>query len=278
VLSTGCGKRKLRRAGLSELLNRSLVEARVDRLEDPIEDFFIEAIPTRHGDYLIFSGIWEKAAAHTECVLQAFTALPEWAAKDQALLTTYSLLALSDALARRCGLGRRAIGENSRANGITVPSEERLQLLSQRVRFTWSALSKLGIKRETLLPFGLSMEAATSLADSVQGDSALEFQPLILTEDGLLVAAPANISTAARAWMIDVAIKGGQERRTSEQVAGGASRACERERLCPARGYGACPGNTWFDAAKPLRRIGRALYSYHPNDCRFCRLASLRVR
>ena len=210
VLSTGCGKRKLRRAGLSELLNRSLVEARVDRLEDPIEDFFIEAIPTRHGDYLIFSGIWEKAAAHTECVLQAFTALPEWAAKDQALLTTYSLLALSDALARRCGLGRRAIGENSRANGIIVPSEERLQLLSQRVRFTWGALSKLGIKRETLLPFGLSMEAATSLADSVQGDSALEFQPLILTEDDLLVAAPANISTAARAWMIDVAIKGGQ--------------------------------------------------------------------
>jgi len=34
--------------------------------------------------------------------------------------------------------------------------------------------------------------------------------PLIRTEAGLLIAAPANISTAARAWLIDTAIAAGE--------------------------------------------------------------------
>src|SRR5262249_34915015 len=51
ILSTAHGKKRLRHRELNKVLNDALVEARVERLEDPIEDFFTEAIPTKRGDY-----------------------------------------------------------------------------------------------------------------------------------------------------------------------------------------------------------------------------------
>jgi hypothetical protein len=210
ILAAAHGNRRLGHRELNKLLNDLLVEARVERLEDPIEDFLTEAIPTRRGDYLIFSGIWEKAAIHTECMLRGFEALPEWEGKQPSLNTLYRLLVLGDALAHRCGLARRVVGNGTPAGAILTPSDERLRILSQRVRFTWADLATLGIDKDALKPFCLSARAALSLTGCTPGDSALEFMPLIRTETGLLIAAPANISTAARAWLIDTAIAAGQ--------------------------------------------------------------------
>ena len=51
VLARGCGKRKVGHDALDRLLNHALVEARVASLEDPIEDFFTDVLPTMHGRY-----------------------------------------------------------------------------------------------------------------------------------------------------------------------------------------------------------------------------------
>lgn len=203
VVSVGHGRQKLRHRQLNQLLNEHASEARIRQLEDPIEDFFTEVIPTARGDYLIFSGIWEKAAVHTECLIRAFENLPDWGEKQQALHSLYSLLAVGDALVRRCGLERRVVGSSTAGGIIRVPSDQRLQVLSQRVHFTSGELAGLGIDISALEAFFLSKSAAAMVSDSVPGDSGLEFQPLISTEAGLLVAAPTNISTAARAWLID---------------------------------------------------------------------------
>ncbi|HKM71620.1 MAG TPA: hypothetical protein VJX94_16465 [Stellaceae bacterium] len=153
ILATAHGKRRLGYRELNKLLNDLLVEARVGRLEDPIEDFFTEAIPTKRGDYLIFSGIWEKAAIHTECMLRAFEALPEWDGKQPSLDTLYRLLLLADALVHRCGLARRVVGNGTPAGAILTPSDQRLRILSQRVRFTWADLATLGIEKDALKSF-----------------------------------------------------------------------------------------------------------------------------
>jgi hypothetical protein len=77
ILGAGNGHRRLKRAEIIDLLNNQLELGRVARLEDPIEDFFVESLPTRYGQYLIFSGGWEKASVHTELILEAFRRLAE---------------------------------------------------------------------------------------------------------------------------------------------------------------------------------------------------------
>lgn len=147
---------------------------------------------------------------HTECVLRAFERLPGWEGKQRALAAAYTLLALGDALVRRAGLERRVVGGGTPGGPIPIPSDQRLQVLAQRARFSSAELAGAGLDQELLKPFFLPQEAAVGLSTPHPGDSRLERQPLIVTEPGLLVAAPTNISTAVRAWLIDNAMRAGQ--------------------------------------------------------------------
>jgi hypothetical protein len=77
VLAFARGRGKPRRSDLHQLLNVTLERARVTYLEDPIEDFFVEPVPTPLGDFLIFSGVWEQAAFYTETIVSAFARLAD---------------------------------------------------------------------------------------------------------------------------------------------------------------------------------------------------------
>jgi hypothetical protein len=209
VLAVARGRKKPKRRTLETLLNKLLADARVVRLEDPIEDFFVEAIPTVHGDFAIFSGHWEKAGIHTECILSAFAALPDGGPKQQALRCAYALLSLSHALIARAQVSRRVVGPDSQWKPIDLPFETRLKKFADRVIFSEEELAELGIGENDLSPFFMGEGAAASVADVLIGNSAVEFRPLLATNEGVLVIAPPNISTAVRALLIDTAIKGG---------------------------------------------------------------------
>jgi hypothetical protein len=109
ILGYARGQRRPKQADVSHFLNRELVAARIARLEDPIEDFFTESLPTRRGDYLLISGYWEKAALHTETVLSAFADLPDAPIKEASLRRAFALLKLSTAIVERAGLPRWAV-------------------------------------------------------------------------------------------------------------------------------------------------------------------------
>jgi hypothetical protein len=98
VLGIGTGSRRPKRGAVIELLNNQLEVGGVARLEDPIEDFFVESLPTRYGQFLIFSVSWEKASIHTELLLRAFNGLPDGLPKNQAWASALALLRLSTAL------------------------------------------------------------------------------------------------------------------------------------------------------------------------------------
>ena len=51
VLALAQGGRRPKPHEISNLLNSQLSEGRVTRLEDPIEDFFVESLPTRDGEF-----------------------------------------------------------------------------------------------------------------------------------------------------------------------------------------------------------------------------------
>ena len=206
ILGYARGQRRPKQVDVAHFLNRELVTARIARLEDPIEDFFTESLPTRHGDYLLISGYWEKAALHTEAVLSAFSDLPDAPIKEASLRRAFALLKLSTAVVERAGLERRTVGSGEPNGTIHVPSDQRLGILAKRVRFSWADLDALGVDRSDLTPFAVSPRDAAAIISSVPGDLPLEFRPLLGRADGITIAAPANLSTAIRAHLIDVAV------------------------------------------------------------------------
>jgi hypothetical protein len=212
VLATAEGRRRPKRQEIHDLLNIQLVQARVSRLEDPIEDFFVESLPTHHGEFLIFSGGWEKASIHTELILEAFRQLPDGEPRKKALRSAHALLKLSTALVRRANIERGVVGAGTPNGEMLVPSDTRLAALARRVRFSTSDLQSLGISDDELEPFFLRATDRFAVASREPGDSPLEFRPLFKTKNGLIVGAPANVSTAVRAVLINTALEYGFQR------------------------------------------------------------------
>lgn len=210
VLALSRGAKKPSRADLDRLLNVSLPQARIAVLEDPIEDFFVEPIPTQQGDFLIFTGTWEQAGFYTETLIDAFSSLPEGEPKDDALQWCSAALRISSALVARSGVGRRHVGAGDAAGALVLPSERELKALGKRSIFSWEELEALGVSPPEIYPFTLSQDHASALLDQTPGNSALEFHPLVTLPHGVLIASPANLSTAARALLISTAVDGGQ--------------------------------------------------------------------
>lgn len=210
-LALGCvgSGRAPRVRDLSELLNRCLVEARVDGRDDPVEDFFVAPVITAWGEFRTYPGRWEGAIASTEDMLEALTALPDWPGKVDTVVECLALLRLGDEVARRSGPGRREVGSGDPWADIAFPSEERLRKLAARVRFTTPDLARLGISREALEPFVFRDGDAASLLARWAGDTALELRPLAGSPGGLTLALPSGLTTAVRARIVSAASAAG---------------------------------------------------------------------
>src|SRR3546814_18836733 len=73
----------------------------------------VSAIPTAQGDFRLLTGLWEKAAHHTEAVLHAFERLPGDDQKHTALKRAYALLRISDVICERSNLAANAMGASN---------------------------------------------------------------------------------------------------------------------------------------------------------------------
>lgn len=213
ILSYADGKRKPTAKDISRVLNNTFRKAGILRLEDPVEDFFCDVIPTSKGDHLIFTGHWEKAAPYTQTVLEAFERLPNAQIKSETLESVFALLTLSTALARRSKVERRSFQTSQPGTDISLPSNDRAKALARRVRFTKKDLSALGISTEALTPFILQERYYRLVSDRIPGDTPLEAFPLLPLEGGVLVASPGGISQAVRFLMLHEAKAGGMEGR-----------------------------------------------------------------
>lgn len=207
VLAIARGEREPDRSDINQLLNVALDNARVNLLEDPIEDFYVEPVPTVQGDFLLLSGTWEQAGFYTETLVSAFTRLPDAEPKRDALHWAMALLRLSDALVRRAGLERRQIGGGHPAGHMELPDQDALSSLARTVMFTWQELGDLGFELPDFYPFTLPRAQTGDLLNEQPGNSILDFRPLIGLPDGILVASPTNLTTAVRALLIDTALK-----------------------------------------------------------------------
>lgn len=209
ILAYGTGNRKAKRSDLTKLLNNALVEAGTSRLEDPPEESFVDLVPTSRGNLRIFTGYFEKAAHHTEALLNAFEALADNPKKSEALKKAYALLKLSEALVKRAETSRTTTPATPPQGSIHLPSDERLQVASKRVRFRKAELEKFDLSLDDLSFFFLPENLRFNLAEFDIGNGPLDWHPLAQTEDGLVVLAPHLISVAVRACLIDCAVRFG---------------------------------------------------------------------
>ncbi|WP_417481366.1 hypothetical protein [Maricaulis sp.] len=206
ALVSSRGRKSLRSREVSEMLNGTLDQVRVNLLEDPIESTVIERISTRCGDRLLITGLWENAGFHTECLLRAFEALPDHPIKSGALKRAYALLALANEIALRTDFPVNQAGGGAAKGAVNVPNEARLRALGRRVHFSFKDLASLGIDPGDLTSFILSEEATQHLVGAVAGNSPLEFMPILQVENGILVASVSNLTTALRADLISTAL------------------------------------------------------------------------
>ncbi|MEL7453565.1 MAG: hypothetical protein AAGJ50_09375, partial [Pseudomonadota bacterium] len=183
--------------------------AGITLLEDDIEGFFVDSVPTERGDFLIFEGHWEGAAQYTETVLRAFERLPKGPLNSAALNSAYALLGLSTALVARSGLHRRSLNAGEPKGEIVLASNEALQRLARRVRFTVSELEVLGISLSDLQPYIMQRNQLDEVHRSPPGSSALDYFPLLAVDRGIIVASPGAMSLAVRATLLDTANRGG---------------------------------------------------------------------
>lgn len=205
ALALSDGDAEPTRTRLGRVLNDGMIKSGVARLEDPNEDFFIAPISTTQGDFRLFIGTWQNAAFYTETLLEAFERLPEGEPKTATLARAYELLKLSEALASRVTSERRVVGKGSPAKTMAMPPEAALRDLSRRVYFLWGELKQLDIDANLLAQYALIPEDVSPVIELPPGKSMLDYKPLLFADDGIVIASPANISTAIRAHLIDCA-------------------------------------------------------------------------
>ncbi|RXZ64247.1 hypothetical protein [Pelagerythrobacter rhizovicinus] len=210
VLTCAQGDVRPTRDKLYRLLNRDLVDCGINQLEDPPEDFFVTIAATRRGPYRLFQGVWEKAAAFTEDVFEAFGHLPPSPWSSEAFDRAYALLALSDLLADRAGLTDRVTAEDESSAKLDLPRKRNLARIAKRCLVSWTDLARLDVSECDLAPFILGSTTGTNIRDAEPGDSELERLPLMAFAEGILVVAPHNLSIAARAHLIEEAVAHGE--------------------------------------------------------------------
>lgn len=205
IISGAQGKFKPSASDIALVLNARLASANVTSLEDPIEDFFCDVVPTSIGDAIIFTGHWERASAYTHTMLEAFEALPDARIKQNTLRSAHALLRLSNEIARRAGVTRYTYGVGEPGGVIQLPTSDTLKDWARRVRFSAADLEALEIDRREITPFILGAEQSAAVARERMGDSRLDFHPLVEVGADIVVAAPGSLSLAVRGLLIYVA-------------------------------------------------------------------------
>lgn len=173
------------------------------RLEDPAEDVFVSLVMTPHGNFRILEGVWESAGFYTQRLLNTLERLPDNDVFRVLRARVYALLSLSEAVCERAALQRYVAGEPN--PGPLIPDHllERLDQISQVVRFSPQDLSALTINPDDLAEFGFDPRRRRELQTDQIGNSLLERFPVVFAEDDTYLILPSAVSASLRRYVIE---------------------------------------------------------------------------
>ncbi len=173
-------------------------------MEDPTEDIFLSLVHFEGHNYRIFEGLWEANAFELQRLLSVVSGMPEGQPYTRLREEITGLLTLSELAAERRGLARYCCGGEYPLSEITPAITKERAALGRAVTFTFDEISSAGIEFDRLADFTCTLR---DLREKPQenGLSDLRLTPLIRHSQGLLLAVPANVSTAIRFRIIEFA-------------------------------------------------------------------------
>ncbi|MEM9066600.1 MAG: hypothetical protein AAGB51_14065 [Planctomycetota bacterium] len=165
-------------------------------LEDPSEDLFASVVLFEGQQYRVFEGFWESNVAalqHFAAVIESMPEVPRFASvKAECRL----LLALSDRIAERKGLGRHTRGEELPVDTIGHELLNAACSEDSPACFSTQELADIGFTPETLSRFTASLEQYRKRKAT---NPWLDFRkPLISFGDKVYVLSPSALSPALR--------------------------------------------------------------------------------
>lgn len=185
-------------------------------LEDLAEHPFTEALTFHGGSYVIFPGLEADAPyilrelAHTVFRLPPPVEDPWF--NEEAYCATRAALVVSDAVARRAGLGRNAAPGTSPNGTVTVPFPAEFARLKDAVSFDADELEALlgpaGLGLDALAPF-VCEQGAPTVAYQATAPLPMLLTPVVRSGDRYVVASPGALPIAIRHHLIRLAIQRG---------------------------------------------------------------------
>lgn len=206
LLIFGRGKKIISESDISDILYNQIENSSVSRLEDPLEDVFVSNVVTKEGNARIFMGLWENSGFFLQRILNIVETFPQKGPFPILKKQVYSLVRISEEIARRLDIPRNTVAPQSERKHPKVPPLSALKNNARAISFSEKELIEIGINPSELLPFILAGENVQNLESQEIGNSNLEFRPIIKNGDRWIVLLPTSISIAIRhhlfSWML----------------------------------------------------------------------------
>ena len=175
-------------------------------MEDPAEEVFSTIVTSSRDNHRLLPGIWESAAFFLQRTVNITERLPTDRGWEQLSESVFALLALSDAVCRRCGFGRATLGAEVSAQRLPAGD---LADIRNRVVFGPADLDALGIRTEAIEPFVFDPSFSTLIPSLSVHHSPLLDHPLLRSGDRVVLALPTAVSVAVRRLVFGALIRAG---------------------------------------------------------------------
>lgn len=176
-------------------------------LEDPPEDVFTSYIGSGNGGWIVFAGIFANGYFWLERLIYFLERKSEFPGFSNLLKSTFDLLKLSDAAAKRSGVERYSKGGSHRGEKLRVPNGEKLKTHKDSVSFSKSELEELAIDTENLAPFLLDPERRNDLSEKNFWNDSLDRYPLLASDSSIILLDASSICRAGVHHLLDHAGK-----------------------------------------------------------------------
>ena len=217
ILGAASGTQKLNAKGITQLFELYAALGH-GSMEDPAEDVFVSLVYFRGFNYRIFEGLWEGNAFQLQRLLRAVETMPDENPFLNLKEQITGLLALSETVAARRSLARYSSGAEYPAPKLPEELSKRAAEFARAVSFTNQDIDELGVQRETLAAFSTSIRSHRERSQA-DAETALQWKPLLKHSAGVVLALPANVSTAIRLRIINFADQHGMTESLHKRLA-----------------------------------------------------------
>jgi hypothetical protein len=185
-----------------------MAESFTARMEDPVEDVFVGCVNSEFGSFRIFAGVFSDGDFWIERLLAFLAEKQNFPPFEMVLQSVLPLLKISDALAERTKLARYSASGGFVTDKTQIPQWRKILSCAKAVHFSVADLTVLGIDLKTLQEFMFSDERKAQLQGEELWNSSFERHPLMVVENGVIVASPSQIQSAVLRYLIEHITKG----------------------------------------------------------------------